>query len=402
MSKIARAIPVYVGAVLLAAAGVALSWVFREGFSAPNYGLGMVIATVTAFFLFGLWPGLLCAVLTIFGFIYFLLPPAYALQIDTTTDILRTVTLAITMAVAALLVMLLREARMRADELARRSRKASEELVTANDELRATNEELRETALRLEEAQKQLHESLRYETNIARSLQAAFLPEVPEQIGQARIAVAYVPGSEEAEIGGDFYDAFVMPNGNYAVTIGDASGKGLLAAKQAITAKFEYRFCAMECCEDVGDCARRLNDSLAKDVNFSGFVTAFLASFDPENMTLKYVLAGHEPPVLYRYATGEMMQLERGGRLIGAVEDAQYEERILRLESGDRLILYTDGLSEAGTGGRLIGVDGVVDLLKSEFDTDTMTMLARILDRARSFAGGRFRDDVAVMLMCIS
>lgn len=182
---------------------------------------------------------------------------------------------------------------------------------------------------------------------LARAVQGNLLPAVAGEFGDAEVAADCTPVSE---IGGDFYDIFDLPPHALGITLGDVSGKGVAAAPlmgfihgaaQASSWK--------DSPEDHERASERLNDLLYRKTAMDRFVTLFWGYFDPEGSLFRYVNAGHCPPLLLRARThgNEVVRLEEGGSVLGALPDATYKQSAVRVGDGDLLVLYSDGIIEA-------------------------------------------------------
>ena len=184
------------------------------------------------------------------------------------------------------------------------------------------------------------------EHHVAEMLQAAFLPDIPDHLSGLDLAKAYSPGLQEAQVGGDLYDAFPLPDGRVGLVIADVSGKGLGAAVQTATVKYSLRAFAAEAASPAL-VLRRLNRTLRNDVSNLGehFVTLFYAVYDPQTGRLTYASAGHEAQIIKRVSGGVTL-LFPNGPILGLMEH-RYDQDMDYLHPGDALVLFTDGLTEA-------------------------------------------------------
>jgi PAS domain S-box-containing protein len=181
------------------------------------------------------------------------------------------------------------------------------------------------------------------ERRVAQSFQAAALPSSLPRVRGVAFHAIYEAGKAEALVGGDWYDAFALPNGQIVVSIGDVAGSGLSAAvtmasiRQAIRGA-AYVSTAPGVMLDAADHVLEGADSR--------FVTAFVGVFDPATSTLTYQSAGHPPPLL-RLPTGELIALALGGPPLGLRSREVHETRMQSVPPGSLLVLYTDGLIES-------------------------------------------------------
>ncbi len=216
-------------------------------------------------------------------------------------------------------------------------------------------------ALALENARLYTHER-----RVADMLSSAFLTDIPDTLPGLSLASNYRAGLEESRVGGDYYDAFPLPDGRVALVIGDVSGKGLNAAVQTATVKYSLRAFATEAGAP-GLVLTRLNRMLCSDSSGLGdhFVTLFYGLFDPVTGRLAYASAGHETMIIKRSAGGADL-LGATGPILG-IADHTYEQASAQLAAGDALILYTDGLTEARAVGsrEMLELDRVAELVQS-------------------------------------
>lgn len=238
------------------------------------------------------------------------------------------------------------------------------------------------------------------EHRVADMLQSAFLTDIPDRMPGLTLGANYSTGLDESRVGGDYYDAFRLPDGRVALVIADVSGKGLNAAVQTATVKYSLRAFATEAAAP-GLVLTRLNRLLCSDSSGLGdhFVTLFYAVFDPATGRLAWTSAGHETMILKR-ACGGSSPLDANGPILG-VADHTYEHALDTMEPGDALILYTDGLTEArGAGSReMLDLARVRDLVEAmPPEAGAGALAARLQEAAMQWTGGRTHDDMALMV----
>ena len=238
------------------------------------------------------------------------------------------------------------------------------------------------------------------EHRVADMLQAAFLSDIPDRLGDLDLATVYRAGLDESQVGGDCYDVFPLPDGRVALVIADVSGKGLSAAVVTATVKFSLRAFAAEVAAP-GLALSRLNRMLCGEASGLGehFVTLFYAVFDPAGGRLIYASAGHETQVIKRAAGGSTL-LGSTGPILGIAEHpySQHEERLHR---GDSLILFTDGLSEARNPHTrelldIARIAALAERVPSGAGAGALT--ARLEQLALDWAQGRPHDDMALLV----
>jgi sigma-B regulation protein RsbU (phosphoserine phosphatase) len=199
--------------------------------------------------------------------------------------------------------------------------------------------ELADKNASLEQAQAQI----KAELEVARALQIAILPATfpakPGCDGAARM----IPATTMC---GDFYDFIELPDGRIGLVMADVSGHGVPAAFFMAVARTNLRDLAA-LYTDPGACLAHTNQTLCAQNPMDLFVTVFYCVFDPTTGVLRYANGGHNPPYLRR-ADGSVEALGgAGGLVLGAMPDVEFPDHTVALRSGDRLVLYTDGVTEA-------------------------------------------------------
>jgi sigma-B regulation protein RsbU (phosphoserine phosphatase) len=254
-------------------------------------------------------------------------------------------------------------------------------------ELQRLVAELRE-ALAAKTALVALSEQLR----IARTLQSSMLPTRPPAADG--VAVAGVMRAAE-EVGGDFYDYFPLADGRLAVAIADVSGKGVPAAIfMAITRTLLRATAALE--PEPGRCMARVNAALAEANEQLLFVTMVYGVLDPATGRLTYVNAGHNPPVLMPAAGGgpPLLLAPLGDLCLGVLPDLAFREAELSLAPGDRLFLYTDGLTEGmRADGEAFGTDRLLAALAAGRGLAVEAQAAAAVRAVDAFEAGAVQSD---------
>ncbi|MFF8669497.1 SpoIIE family protein phosphatase [Streptomyces sp. NPDC015242] len=176
-------------------------------------------------------------------------------------------------------------------------------------------------------------------------LQHAIMPptQAPLQVAGLQVAVRYRPAETEQLVGGDWYDAVVLPSGMVLLCVGDVAGHGIEAATSMVVLRNALRGLAVTGAGP-GQLLSWLN-IVAHHLNGAVTATAVCGLYDPERRTLRWARGGHLPPVLVRDAEAAPLPLGKG-LLLGAVPEAVYEENEMQLAAGDTLLMYTDGLIE--------------------------------------------------------
>lgn len=250
------------------------------------------------------------------------------------------------------------------------------------------------TALIIDNAQ--LVETLTHNCTL---LQRALLPPTPPVMPGCAIASAYRPGTIGVEIGGDFYDVFDTEDGNLAVIIGDVVGKGIPSASLAAAARSTVHAFAYDTSAP-GESLSHTNAVInSENSDPMMFVTLFVAVIDRAAHCVRYAGAGHPPAALYHSATGEVEFLGGGDPPVGVIGRHAYTESEADFEHGDKLVFYTDGLSEALSEGVLFGQEGIERVLREHRQEPVDDIVQALLTAASDWAKGRLIDDTAVIVM---
>lgn len=230
------------------------------------------------------------------------------------------------------------------------------------------------------------------EQYVAETLQRSFLPSHFPQGERFEISAHYRPGSTEADVGGDWYDAFENERGEVVLTIGDVTGKGIDAARVMVLMRQAIRVAALESREPakIAEICNRLLLS-EKDGRLA---SAFIGIVNPGTGLLRYVSAGHAPPLL-RLPNHAVLRLESPSVPLGAFGDAHFEQHKTRCVDGSMLVLYTDGLIEI-TRDIVAGEQMLERVVASKAVLHAANM-AEFIERA--IAHQAPRDDIAILAM---
>jgi phosphoserine phosphatase RsbU/P len=233
--------------------------------------------------------------------------------------------------------------------------------------------------------------SLRQELEIARNMQLSILPRAAPATDAVQVAALMIPAKE---IGGDFYDYFFVDDTHLALVVADVSGKGVPAAFFMAISRTLLKTNALFL-RRPGEAIARLNDQLCAENEQMMFVTVFFGVLDLASGALVYVNAGHNPPIV-RTAAGATQFLPKGRNTALAVMDGlPYAEGECRLQPGDTLLLYTDGVTEATNAqGGLFG-EAALDAVLRDADRPTADWPPAVLQAVRAFeAGAAQADDI--------
>lgn len=199
-------------------------------------------------------------------------------------------------------------------------------------------------------------------------------------------------------IGGDYLAAFPVSDDRAAVCVADVSGKGLPAALMMSNLQAALKSAASEDVMPVDLCSQ-LNKLLNSNIPLNRFITCFYGLVDIRRRVLQFTNAGHNPPLLVR-ENGEVLRLETGGRVLGAFADSTYRQGEVALRSGDRLLLFTDGVTEVcNSSGEEFGEARLRELVTRERYRPANDLQKTIMDQVSEFCAGQFEDDAALMLV---
>lgn len=231
----------------------------------------------------------------------------------------------------------------------------------------------------------QLRTQYESEREIAAALRSAFLPRLLD-FGGLRFSAVYRPLATDDQVGGDWYDTFVLPGGTIAFTMGDVSGHGLSAAASMLRLREGLRVAAFTE-KTPGQSLALMNRMLLMGEDL--FATALVAFIEPRRARLTVSIAGHPAPILVRSGTASMLPAQ--GIVLGASESATFEDVTLTLEPGDGIAFYTDGLIEC----EKRPIEGEMRLLAALAENEP-ERLESLVDGL--FSGGQ-TDDATIVLL---
>ena len=229
----------------------------------------------------------------------------------------------------------------------------------------------------------------------AREIQERLLPKQIPQIKGLDIAGAWNPA---AVVSGDYFDVLKFGDTKIGVCICDVVGKGISAALLMANLQASFRAFASEPVSP-GTVVSKLNDVICNNIASDKFITFCYCILDVTKSTLTYASAGHWPPVLIR-RSGQTHSLKDGGPPLGLFPDQSYENIELQLESGDRLVLYTDGLTEArNSSGAEFGEHNVARIGNENLRLNAAEMLETLRREVTTFCNGVFDDDFTLVVV---
>jgi serine phosphatase RsbU (regulator of sigma subunit) len=246
--------------------------------------------------------------------------------------------------------------------------------------------ELAERNAMLEQAQAQM----KAELDLARAMQSAILPaNFPDRQGchgAARMTAA-------TTMGGDFYDFIELPDKRIGLVMADVSGKGVPAAFFMAVSRTNLRELAARCA-DPAACLMQTNEVLCTQNPMDLFVTVFYCIFDPASGLLQYANGGHNPPFIRR-SDGSVEALRgSGGLVLGVMPGAKYPNHAVMLQPGDRLVLYTDGVTEAfNPSDEAYGEQRLIAEVQAHGNGPADALVERICRSVTNFAGAAPQSD---------
>lgn len=278
--------------------------------------------------------------------------------------------------------------------------------VPGNDEIGRLTRSFREMKSALKEYISNLAETtaakerIESELKIARTIQMSFLPRhfppFPEQ-DEFEIYGTLEPAKA---VGGDFYDFFLLGDDHLFFSVGDVSDKGVPAALFMAVTKTLMKGMA-EPGMDPADVLNRVNLELCQDNDSMMFVTVFCGVLDYKTGELVYTNAGHNPPVLIRRGQAPKWLDLPKGFLLGAFEESRFGTQTTVLDSGDMLVIYTDGVTEAMDPGQHLYSDArLLNTLGKARTESAELIVGKVMNSVHAFAGGAPQsDDITVLAL---
>jgi len=258
-------------------------------------------------------------------------------------------------------------------------------LATLRNEIAAGRERRR----RVEDDRRELDE--------ARRIQRKLLPLAVPQIDGAEISAQWQPA---AGVGGDCFDAIAFGSNRAALSIADVVGKGIPAALLMSNLQAAVRAFATESAQP-SDLCDQVNRILCGRIAEGRFISFFYGVLDTSARTLTYANAGHFAPVIV-HADGATERLSCGGPVLGVINDAPYEQGQAIVACGDRIILFTDGLTEARRADdEEWGEDRLIAAAVENLGCSAPALQSRLMDSCASFTGGAFQDDATLIVVAI-
>ena len=242
------------------------------------------------------------------------------------------------------------------------------------------------------------HSRLRRDMELAREIQLSLLPAVPPELTGIQLAGCCVPATD---VGGDYYDYYRRADDVVDLVIADVSGHSIGAALMTAEVRSVLRG-TVQSIAGPGAILSALDDILYDDLSQAGlFITLFYMEYDVTTRTVTYANAGHVPPLLARRGESACRELDAEGMILGVQKGTLFEEQRCRLEAGDLLLIYTDGVIEARNhAGDLFGRSRLCELLRARPDATPQEVINAILAAVAAFTGTTtLEDDVTMIVM---
>jgi sigma-B regulation protein RsbU (phosphoserine phosphatase) len=231
----------------------------------------------------------------------------------------------------------------------------------------------------------------------AREIQQSLLPKEIPQLPGIAVATAWRPARA---VGGDYFDVLRLDGNRLAVCIADVSGKGVSAALLMANVQASLRASVRDLDSPARVCGI-MNGMLCESIAANKFVTFFCGVFDGNSRAFRYCNAGHSYPILV--SAGAAHTLDQGGAVLGVFPSWNYQDSSVDLKSGDRLLLFTDGITEAeDSQGEEFGVERVAAFGKAHALSSAAELNDQLLARVSDFCGAQFQDDATLVVLAVN
>jgi len=230
----------------------------------------------------------------------------------------------------------------------------------------------------------------------AREIQISLLPKEISQLPGFEVASAWQPARA---VGGDYFDVLKLGENRLAICIADVSGKGVPAALLMANVQASLRASVRDLDSPARVCSI-INGMLCASIAADRFVTFFCGVLDSASRNFRYCNAGHPYPILV--SCGTVRALDQGGAVLGVFPAWTYQESSVNLSSGDRLLLFTDGITEAeGPRGEEFGMERVAAFAKTYAANSAAKINQQLLAQVTEFCGAQFRDDATLLVLAV-
>ena len=254
--------------------------------------------------------------------------------------------------------------------------------------------------MELTEIVRRQRDELEREIELAADVQQRLLPATPPALPGFDIAGQMIPARI---VGGDYFDYIGLPSGGLGLAIADVAGKGVAASLLMSSVQMALRVDAATASHP-NHLVQNLNQVLNEVTDAGRYVTLFYGRLDAAQSVLEYTNAGHLPPLLLRQKSPEPIFLDVGGTVVGLFEQSNYEAARVRLEKGDVLVLYTDGITETtGKTEEQFSVDRLVSVVRDNPNQTAQELVDTIVNAVAQFRGDKdLEDDLTLVVVKIA
>jgi len=243
-------------------------------------------------------------------------------------------------------------------------------------------------------ARLEIHEQ---ELQRAREIQQSLLPKEIPQLPGVAVATAWRPAHA---VGGDYFDVLRLDGNRLAICIADVSGKGVSAALLMANVQASLRASVRDLDSPARVCGI-VNGMLCESIAANKFVTFFCGVLDANARTFRYCNAGHPYPILI--SAGAVHTLDHGGAVLGVFPSWKYEDFSVNLKPGDKLLLFTDGITEPENAqGEEFGVERVAAVGKAHAASSAAELNKQLLAQVSDFCGAQFQDDATLVVLAVN
>jgi sigma-B regulation protein RsbU (phosphoserine phosphatase) len=230
----------------------------------------------------------------------------------------------------------------------------------------------------------------------AREIQESLLPKVIPQLPGFEVASAWQPARA---VGRDYFDVLKLGGNRLAICIADVSGKGVPAALLMANVQASLRASVRDLDSPARVCSI-INGMLCESIAADKFVTFFCGVLDAGTRTFRYCNAGHPYPILV--SSGAVRTLDQGGAVLGVFPAWTCQDSSVDLRSGDRLLLFTDGITEAeAPDGEEFGMEKVAAFAKAHAANSAAKINQQLLAQVTEFCGAQFQDDATLLVLAV-
>jgi serine phosphatase RsbU (regulator of sigma subunit)/anti-sigma regulatory factor (Ser/Thr protein kinase) len=276
------------------------------------------------------------------------------------------------------------------------------ELKKQNEKIRELQRTVDSQDVLLKEASynlSRIHSEMEDELETAKRIQEGLIPHDFPELINVKSAAVYIP---TGKVGGDLYDIIITPHQKIGVLIFDVSGHGIPAAMIGAMAKMLFMH-YIEKTDSPAEVFREVNKQLCRFIKTEQYLTAFLGIIDPVVNSMVYSRAGHVPPIVYNSVNGSITKLDSKGFFIGhsaLLNLAEYWDQTVQLSPGDKILFYTDGLTEGcSTDGKLYGSERLKEIFLKNGNMDLQQLLDFIvMDQTQFRSGAPLRDDFTLLI----